>query len=115
MVILVVPVLDNDPGLGQCPELFPVETLLPEAFIEALDKAVLQKTTWIDVEGQDASHSLRWRWISLEPLSLRICSGDSIFLDPADHDPPDLACIDLPIHMDAPALSDVLVQDREHA
>ena len=53
VVVVVAKVSDDDLRLGQRPEHFPVEALVAQAAVEALNEAVLPGTTRIDVDGLD--------------------------------------------------------------
>lgn len=53
LVVLVAVVFDDDPSLGQAPELFAVQALVPEAAVEGLDEAVLPRAAGLDVDRPD--------------------------------------------------------------
>ena len=52
-IVVDAEVLDDDPCLGERPELFAVEALIAEAAVEGLHEAVLPRTGWLDVDGPD--------------------------------------------------------------
>ena len=52
-VVLDAEVLDDDPSLGEGPELLPVQAFVPEAPVERLDEAVLPGTGRLDVDRLD--------------------------------------------------------------
>ena len=117
MVVLVAPVFDDDPGLGQRPELFPVQALFPESGVEAFDVTVLPGAPGINVEGLDSLAGQPLPKMVLNKLGSIIAADvlrSSMLVDQAGHDLPDLPGVDLTVDMDAPALPRVLVQNGQH-
>lgn len=117
MVVLVAPVLDDDAGLGQGPELFPVQALFPEPGVEAFDITVLPGTAGIDVEGLDSLSGQPLPKMVLNKLGAIVAADvlrGSMLIDQSGHDLPDFARIDLAVDMDAPTLPGVLVQNGQH-
>jgi hypothetical protein len=51
MVILVAPSFKDDPRFEQAAEEFPVQALVPQLVVEALDVAVLPWAAGLDVDG----------------------------------------------------------------
>ena len=53
-LIVLPPIVFHDhPGFRQRPQLFPIQTLIAESTVETLHKAVLPRTTGINVERLD--------------------------------------------------------------
>ena len=52
-VVFLTEVFNDHPSLGQGPELFPVETLVPEAAVEAFHEAIFPRVGRGDVDGLD--------------------------------------------------------------
>ena len=52
-VVLLAPVLDDDPCLGEGEEPFLVQALVTEAVMEALHMTILPGAPWFDIEGFD--------------------------------------------------------------
>ena len=50
-VVVVTPLFDEDPGLLEAAEDFPVEQLVPQLAVEAFAIAVLPGASRLDVEG----------------------------------------------------------------
>lgn len=50
-VIVPPPTLDDDLGFSQAVEDFTIEQFIPQARVEALDIAILPRTSWRDVGG----------------------------------------------------------------
>lgn len=53
MVVIAAEVLNDNPGFGQRPELLPVEALVTEAAMEALDEPILPGAGRLDVDRLD--------------------------------------------------------------
>ena len=53
-LIVLPPIVFHDhPGFRQCPQLFPIQTLIPEPAVEALYKTILPRAAGINVECLD--------------------------------------------------------------
>ena len=54
LVVVHPPLVENDPGLRQAQEQFPVEQLVAESAVEALHVAVFPRARLLDIERADA-------------------------------------------------------------
>jgi hypothetical protein len=55
VVIVVDPASGFAPGLGERVELLALDELAASANVELLDEAVLPRSAWVGVEGNDAA------------------------------------------------------------
>ncbi len=116
VVVILEPVSEDDPGLAQCVNQFPVQTFFAETAIEAFHIAILPWTARINVEGFDI--------VFLEPLL--DCCGDelgsvvradvlrgSMTLDGFLQDIQNIGGLNSPLRMDAVALAGKLINQIE--
>ncbi len=117
MVVFPSPVLQDHSGLGQCPELLPIQALIAEPGVEALDVAVLLWAAWVDVEGFDAVFCQPSAKLLLDELGAVVAAdvlrGPALFNEPGD-DLAHLMGVDLAVHVDAEAFPGVFIHDVEH-
>jgi hypothetical protein len=74
MVVFLPVVAHHDLGFCQVPQLFPVQTLIPETTMKAFLKPVLPRAARLDIEGLDLvllEPALHPFAMNSEPLSLR--------------------------------------------
>jgi len=116
-VVFPAVVLDDHPGFGEDPELFPVEAFVTEVPVEALHIAILPRTAWVDVDrldlvlGEPLLHRLG------DELAAVVASQegrDSMLLDCPAHPFQNIPTLDRSICSKHVALAGVLVEDREH-
>src|SRR6478609_5247925 len=117
LVVLAAVVLNDYAGFGQRPELLPVEALVAQASMEALDEAILPRTAGLDIDRLDligGQPSLDFLGDKLGTIVTPQVGGRSVLgdgpPDPFEH----IAALESTVGPQHMTLTGVFVQDRQH-
>jgi len=116
-IVFIPKVLDDHTGLGERPELLPVEALVAEAAVEGFDEAILPRAARIDVDGLDlvlGQPALEFLGNKLRAVVGADVFGGAVQGDGAADQLNDIGRSQCPVGPKHVALPGVLVEDREH-